>query len=112
MTVSIRFPRAAEMFSALPPSTHVDALSLTAGAAETFTVPSGALFVVFSATGNFYARYGATATVPGDTSDGSASELNPTIRKLVDANGAAITSISVIAPADAVVTAAYYLAHG
>lgn len=113
MALTTRFPRAAEIFSSLAPSDHVDARSLSSGAAETLTVPDGANFVVFSCTGNFYAAYDTTAAVPGDVADGTAAELNPTIRKLVKADGSIYKTISVITPdSSAVVTAAYYKGHG
>jgi hypothetical protein len=35
------------------------------------TVPTGAQYVNFSATSNFYANFTTTATVPGDVTDGS-----------------------------------------
>lgn len=110
---TVRFPRAAEMFSSLRPSDYVDARALTSGGgAESLTVPDGAVFVVFSATGNFYARYEATAAVPADVSDGTASELNPTIRKLVKDDGSTIKTISLVTPdASIVVTASYFKGH-
>lgn len=82
---------------------YVDAKALAANTAEAFTVPSNARYVVFSATGDFYVSYTTTATVPGDTSDGTACELNPTIRYIPG-----VTTISVIAPATTILTAAYY----
>lgn len=88
----------------LTPSDHVDAKALAAGVAETASVPSWAGTVVFSATGNFYVKwYGGAAAVPGDVSDGSASELNPAARCVIG-----ITQFSVIAPADCVVTMSYF----
>lgn len=83
--------------------TFVNALSLAANVAESFTIPSGATRVVFSSTCNFYARVDATATVPGDTTDGTAAMLNPSGWGLRD-----VTSISVIAPTTCVVTGAFY----
>lgn len=90
---------------ALPAPGYVDAKTLTAaGGAESLTVPMGARFVVFSATGDFYANYTTTAAIPGDTADGSASELNPYVRAI-----SGVTAISVIANADVILTAAFYL---
>jgi len=88
---------------ALPFSDSVNARALAANTAESMTVPAGANYVAFSATGDFYVNVGTTATVPGDVTDGAGSELNPTIRAL---NGAG--TISIIAPATCVVTAAFY----
>ena len=60
-----------------PIPSYVDSLQLAVGSAESFTVPDTAGYVIFSATDDFYANANATATVPGDVADGSASELNP-----------------------------------
>lgn len=89
------------MAYALRPATCVLARSLAASTAESFTVPTGARFGLFSASGNFYANYTTTATVPGDTAitDATASELNPAMRFI-----SGITTISVIAPVACVVT--------
>jgi hypothetical protein len=90
----------------------VNALLLqTASTAESFTVPTlhdgvtKARYVVFSYTSNTYVNCYTTATVPGDTSDGSASELNPAAYELPQD----VTTISVISPvAGAIVTASFY----
>jgi hypothetical protein len=87
----------------LRPSDYVLAKSLAAGVAESFTVPDNAKYVLFSATADFYANYTTTATVPGDVTDGTASELNPALRILTS-----VTTISVIAPADCVITASFW----
>lgn len=92
---------------ARPAPDYVNAKALSAGANEDETVPSGAKFVVFSATADFYAKRGGTAAVPGDVSDGSASELNPSIWQIDD-----ITTIGLIAPATTVVTMSYYSGGG
>lgn len=85
------------------PSGYVLARALAASTAESITVPAGAKFVVLSATGDFYANFTTTATVPGDTTDGTASELNPSV---IDVSG--VTTISVISAATPIVTAAFY----
>lgn len=87
---------------------YVLAASLAASTAESFSVPTinghAAQFVVFSSNVDFYANGYATATVPGDTTDGTASELNPAGYQIPPE----VTSISVIAPSAGVVTAAFY----
>lgn len=91
---------------ALPPSDTVNARVLSAGSAETIAVPDGANVVVFSATEDFYAKYGAspTAAAPsGDVTDGSASELNPVVRDITG-----VANISVVSPATCIITAAFY----
>jgi hypothetical protein len=83
----------------------IDARVLAANTNETHTVPAGAQFVIFSANGDFYARYdGNDAAVPSsDVTDGTASDLNPTMRHL-----AGVTEIDLIAPAATVVTMMFY----
>lgn len=84
---------------------YVNARSLAANVNEDTTVPTGAKKVIFSATCNFYAKSGGSATVPGDVTNGSASELNPAAWSL----DAGITTIGLISPAACVVTISYYL---
>ena len=86
-----------------PVSDTVNARSLSAGAAETETVPAGAHFVIFSATGDFYAKTNGAAAVPGDVTDGTASELNPSMWTLTG-----VTTISVISEATTKITFTYY----
>ena len=91
------------------PSDIVTARALGVSTAETDTVPVGAKYVIFSSTGDFYAKPNATATIPGDVTDGTAAELNPAMWLLVDpANAINVTNISVISPASTVVTFTYY----
>lgn len=86
------------------PSTYILAKSLAANTAEAFTVPTGAKVVLFSSNVDFYANPYTTAAVPGDTTDGSASELNPVAYLLPQGT----SSISVIAPSAGIVTASFY----
>lgn len=94
-----------------PIPSSVMALSLAANVAESFTLPSttatsvGARYVLFSATASFYANCYVTATVPGDTTDGTASELNPAGYQLTP--GEPVT-ISVISSSTCIITAAFY----
>ncbi len=90
---------------ALRPATCVLARALAANTAESITVPSGAKFCLLSATGDFYANYTTTATVPADTvlADATASELNPAMRYVPH-----VTTISVIAPSATVITASFW----
>lgn len=101
----VKFPEAIRELTCLPPSDSVMARSLAANTAESITVPAGARYVVFAGTADFYANYTTTATVPGDTTDGTASELNPTMRDVRN-----VTTISVISGSNAVITAAFYSA--
>ena len=74
-------------------------------AAATFTAPTGAKFVLFSATDNFYVRWeGSNAAIPSaDVTNGTGSECSPVIRKVVDGE-----TFSIIAAADVIVTMSWY----
>jgi hypothetical protein len=88
----------------IPAPNFVAARVLAANTAEVHTVPTGAKYVVFSGTTDFYARFGAAAAVPADdVTDGTASELNPVARSIEG-----YTTIGVIAPATCVLTLAFY----
>lgn len=91
-----------------PISSYVLSKTLAASAAKSFAVPTTMVpkpkYVIFSCTGNFYANCYTTATVPGDVTDGSASELAPIAYQLTDD----ITTISVISPAASIITASFY----
>jgi len=93
----------------LPFSDAVNAVVLAANTAELIPIPSGAKFVLLTGTVNFYADPTTTATVPADTTDGSASELAlstvPVLRSLVGVNA---TGLSVISASICIVTAAFY----
>ena len=85
-------------------SNQVDVRVLAAGVAEVHTVPTGAKKVIFSATADFYVRFGAAAAVPTvDITDGSGSILNPQLRSID-----AAATIGLIAPATCVVTMEFY----
>jgi hypothetical protein len=89
---------------AIPFCDYIDVRVLVANVAETVTVPSAARLVLFSATGDFYARIAGTAGVPSaDVIDGSGSELNPVLRAV-----AGVASFSVIAPSATTITLSWY----
>ena len=88
------------------PSDFVNSLSLAANTAEGFTVPAGGTVVRFSYPAGFYANYTTTATVPGDVTNGSASEYIPAGEVERYING--VTTISVISTVNTVVTASFY----
>jgi hypothetical protein len=83
--------------------TYIDARDLAANVNETHSVPVGADYVLFSTDGDFYAKPNAAAAVPGDVSDGTASQLNPKQWSLENT-----TSIGLIAPAARKVTLSFY----
>lgn len=92
------------------PLSWCDSKSLTADTNEYHNVPTGAQYVIFSGTTDFYVRFNATqsataaATVPGDVSDGTACVLNPTQRYL----GTEVLELALIAPANCVVTMEFF----
>ena len=83
--------------------TYIDARDLAANTNETHTVPAGAEAVAFSSDGDFYAKPNGAAAVPGDVTDGAASELNP---EAWDLTG--VTTIGLIAPSARKVTLSFY----
>lgn len=86
-----------------PTSTDINGRALLANVAESITVPSGARFALFNATADFYAKYTGTAAVISDITNGTGSELNPTVRTLV-----ATDTISVISAEVCKVTVCFY----
>ena len=99
----IQFPQSIRELSCLPFSDSINAMALAANSAETLAIPPNATFVIFSGTADFYVKANATATVPTDTTDGSASELNPTMRDL-----RGVSSLSVFSASTCIVTASFY----
>lgn len=93
----------------IPVSDTINARNITiGGTAEDLTIPSGAKYVVFSATADFYVGWSATAAVPADVTDGSASELNPTVRRLTQSVlDAGVVSVNAPA-AGTIITASFY----
>lgn len=101
--------RARDAF-ALAPSDVIDARVLAAAMAEVHTIPTGARYVSFAATADFYAKFGvssesAAAAVPaGDVTNGTASELNPGPRRIPDG----MTHIGLISEVACKVTLSFY----
>lgn len=109
MPLTIKFPRSADVFACRPQSDYIEGLSLGVATAERIAIPAGAYAVVFSCTGNFCAKLGTasvTAAMPTDTTDGSASELNPSGFYIL----AGQTHISAISAAAATLTMSFYAA--
>lgn len=92
------------------PSDKINALVLAANVAESMTIPDGYRYVLFSATDPFWVRAGAAAAKPSaDVTAGSASEYMPAAYELLDAAGAAVTTLSILSEtAGCVVTGAFY----
>jgi hypothetical protein len=61
--------------------------------------------VVFSATNDFYVRFGAAAAVPSvDVTNGSGSEVNPGARRIPEG----VTSIGIASSGSCILTMAFY----
>lgn len=101
--LTVKLDKNGQNIFALPAPGYVNARVLAASTAETITPPGGAKFVVFSANADFYVNYTTTAAIPTDTTDGSAAELNPSVRDITG-----VTAISVISAGVCIVTAAFY----
>lgn len=91
-----------------PIPNYVNARAVAANTAESITVPTVngelARYVIFSANVDFYCNTFTTATVPGDTTDGTASELNPAGYMLAPDTA----TLSVISPSAGIITASFY----
>lgn len=87
-----------------PAPDYVNTRILAAGVSETFTVPGGIRWMLFSANCDFFAKKGATAAVPGaDVTDGTGSELNPSAWFIER-----VAQVSVISVGTCIVTGAFY----
>ncbi len=93
-----------ESTDVLVPSDTCLAVVLPANVPKAVPVPAGARHVLFSGTGNFWAKLGGPAVLPvTDMLDGSAPELNPAGRELMGCG-----SIGLVAPGPCVVSLAFY----
>ncbi|MDP2218533.1 MAG: hypothetical protein Q8J68_14745 [Methanolobus sp.] len=102
--IAIRDPNTGNAAIGLNYSDHVDARVLVANVAEVHTIPAGANYVLFSATGDFYVRLGEAAAIPAtDVTNGSGSILNPQLRSV-----GALTTIGIISPTTCIVTMEFY----
>jgi hypothetical protein len=92
---------------ALRQANWIDARVLGVATAETFQAPALARFVLFSATTDFYCKIAPASTaaaIPAaDVTDGTAPELNPTMRYIAEQE-----FISLISPAASVVTMQFF----
>lgn len=102
-------PTGRDTFSRKAPR-YVDVRVLAASTNETHTVPAGAKYVVFASDDLFYAKANGAAAVPSaDVTDGSGSEMNPGVWRLVaDDENAAVTTIGLIAPRATTVTLTFH----
>ena len=83
---------------------HSNTLILTAGVANSITVPDGYYLAFFTTDTDFWATIGGTASIPTvDITDGTSPELNPVLRRVSPGD-----VISVISATDAKVQVSFY----
>ena len=111
-----------KLTDSIPAPDYVDVVVLGVATAESYTIPTGARYIVFSAENplavsaagavdvtneyqnDFYVRKGGTAAIPAaDVSDGTGSFLNP---KSLNVMG--VGTLSLISPAAIKITMAVY----
>lgn len=104
LPMGTKYSTPAPTLIALPAPTWVDAVVLAANVAYTYTIPTGARYLLFNGNGIFYVNYTAPATVPSDTvTSGATGEIGPVFRSVVG-----LSTISIIAPVATIVTIAVY----
>lgn len=90
--------------AAILPSGHHMAVRLDAGTEKTVAVPAGASTVSIAATDDVWVGFGRPASVPAvDIIDGSAPELNPSVRAL-----RGVASIGLAAPRACMVSLGFF----
>ena len=83
---------------------YINTYVLTANTNKAITVPTGAKYAVFAANADIWVRIDGAAAVPsGDTTDGSGSELNPSVRYF-----GSETTIGIISESAAKVSVMFY----
>lgn len=100
-------PRSLDFAAALEISDYNDAKALVASVAETVVVPATAAYVLITTKGDvdLWVIAAGTAAVPGDTADGTASQLlrGPTLLALKG-----LSRFSVLSETATVVSLAYF----
>ena len=83
---------------------YINTYVLTINTNKAITVPTGSKFAVFNADADIWVRIDGVAAIPsGDTTNGTGSELNPTIRYL-----GSETTVGVISESAAKVSIMFY----
>lgn len=89
------------------PTTYTVVRTLAADVSESVTVPTGAKYAIFGASGTFAARYNATVSgaAPSFADDNATAtiEINPTTRFLKD-----VAEITLITKGDVYVSITFY----
>ena len=97
--------RMAPMILPIPAApTWVDAMFLSANTAASYSVPTGANYLLFSGNASFYVSLTGTAVIPtGNVTNGTAPLLNPA---MMPTTGLATQTLSFISPVACIVTSA------
>lgn len=88
---------------ALVPSDSIYSGALVAGVEQTLAVPTGAEFVLMTATNDYYVNYDTTAAVPSGSISLAGGELNPIVRYVGEAS-----LLHIISPYNCYITFAFY----
>lgn len=88
---------------ALYPSDTIYSGLLVAGIEQTVTRPTGAEFVIFTATNDYYVNYDTTVAVPSGNISLAGGELNPILRYIGETD-----VIHIISPYSAYITLGFY----
>ncbi|MDB4312172.1 hypothetical protein N9937_01955 [bacterium] len=88
---------------ALFPSDTIYSGALSASTEQQVTVPTGADFALFNATGDYYVNYDTTAAVPTGTISEAGGEINPVHRYVGET-----TTIHIISASDILVSITFY----
>ena len=94
--------RRLDIENALIPSDSIYSGVLTSSE-QTVSVPSGAEYVIFNATGDFYANYDTTAAIPTGSISNAGGELNPIVRYIGE-----VSVIHLISPITINITLSFY----
>ena len=94
---------AGKPITAPPVSSYINNYALVANTPVSITPPGNSELALFKGTANFYVRVAGAAAVPAaNVTDGTGAELNPDLRYIAGA------TISLVAPANCIVTIAFY----
>lgn len=85
------------------PSGYVNSFTLTAGVAVVATVPALAGKVFFSCNADFYVKHNGVGAVPGNITNGSACEMNPSCYIVTPGD-----TLGIITEANSTMTLTYY----
>jgi len=92
-------------------SDYINMYVMNAGDSVVETIPAGAGFALFNATGNFLCRFNTPCPANANITDGSGGELNPVVRRLKDTNSFPYTTINIYAIQSCTIMIAYYAAQ-